>query len=108
MKAKEYLTQLKGIDALLLTISTELACAEQGIAPSGTRLSLCPSFSGGKSDKTADGGIKLADLRMQLEENREKYICIKTTAARLINKIDDIDHQKVLYKYYGQKNYSAK
>ena len=102
MKAKEYLTQLKDVDDLILTINKELAFANAGIAPSGVPLTDSAGGSHTNSSPTERKGIKIGDLRSELEKTKADYVEIKLTATRLIRKIKNVNYQRVLYLYYLQ------
>lgn len=103
MEAKEYLMQLKSVDSLIDTLAEELKNAELMIAPSGISLSDIPAYSSGhKSDKTGDAAIRISELRKELEKQKKKYVDMKLTATKLINKISDVRYQTILYQYYLQ------
>lgn len=103
MEAKEYLMQLKNVDSLIGTLAEELKNAELMIAPSGISLSDTPAYSSGqKLDKTGDAAIRISELRKELEKQKKKYVDMKLTATKLINKISDVRYQTILYQYYLQ------
>lgn len=103
MEAKEYLMQLKGIDSLIDTLSEELENAEQMIAPSGINISDVPAFSSGHvSDKTGSAAIRIEELIKELKKQKKKYVDVKLTATKLINRISDVRYQTILYQYYFQ------
>ena len=103
MEAKEYLMQLKSVDSLIGTLAEELKNAELMIAPSGISLSDVPAYSSGHtSDKTGDAAIRIEELRRELKKQKKKYVDIKLTATKLINKVSDVRYQTILYQYYLQ------
>lgn len=103
MKAKEYLTQLKGADDLLKSLREELTAAEGMLGMRNIGFSDTPSFpKGDVSDHTADEAIRVAELKREISLQIERYVNLKLTAIKIINEMEDIRYKTVLYNYYVQ------
>lgn len=102
MKAKEYLRQIKTMDAKINTDIEELASLEALATKTTSVLGDERVQSSGSQQKMADAVVKIADLRNRINEQIDRFVDYKEEVKNLLFEACDGDCISLLYKRYFQ------
>jgi hypothetical protein len=102
LKAKEYLRQIKTMDAKINTDIEELASLEALATKTTSVLGDERVQSSGSQQKMADAVVKIADLRNSINEQIDRFIDFKEEVKNLLFESCDSECISLLYKRYFQ------
>lgn len=104
MKAKDYLEQIRILDRLINNKLQELEQLE-ALATKVTSVNSGDRVqTSGSQDKMADTVIKILELKQEINADIDRLVDLKVDAIRIIKKVKNKQHQKILYQKYIQYN----
>lgn len=100
MKAREYLENIKKLDALIDTKLQEIATLEAKTQKITVAYEGEAVKSSGSQDKMADTIAMIVDLQSEISKDMEKYTTAKSNVLQVMNMMQNPEYIKVLYKRY--------
>lgn len=102
MKAKNYLMQIKNMDARINTDLEELAALETLATKTTSVIGDERVQSSGSQQKMADAVAKIVELKEKINREIDRFVDFKSEAKNLIFSVCDSDCIDLLYKRYFQ------
>lgn len=100
--AKEYLMKIRWYDVLIDSKLEELERLNAMVRRITPVMSDAGGAGGGNADRLGDTVAKIVDLREEINRDIDEFVNIKREARRLMRKLENTDHFKVLHKRYFQ------
>lgn len=100
MTAKEYFSQFRKIDKLILRLKTTRANLRSSLDLQSVNLTPDKVQTSGTKDQIGETVAKIADLESELSKRIDELVNLKAKTFQLINRLPDLDQQNVLVGRY--------
>lgn len=99
-EAKEYLLQVKKLDANIESLVEQVSHLETLSTKITSTLKQDMAFGGGNQDKIGDAVAKIADLKTDINRKIDRYVEKKSEICSVIEKVENGDQAALLHKRY--------